>query len=512
MAQKKQEKDILLVRDEKTGEIGVVAGLNGDGTPKLTDADAKHTQSFLHFDRHGDMLDNFFTNFYRQCTDPTRFGFYRVAAEQAEQLVGVMKDLLKNPEANRDLLAAHKVDTSAYAEHTRAEAQTETIQKYTDNMEQTTKQEAPQETAAESPKRSYQPIDESKIDWAELESKWGVRREGLEQTGDLRRMLNYGKSDLVRISPALGGERFETEARLSFKSGEDGRISLVPHFIRQEPDLTQEYKGHKFSEEDIRNLRTTGNLGRKVELLDKETGELVPSYVSLDRKTRELTDIAADKVRIRDKIAETPLTKTEQDLLRTGAPLRGKEITLADGRKFRATLQVNVEQRGVEFVPRSRRQEQTEANRQERGVREGNSRTDDGDWKLRANRLNWQTDDGKIKPIAKWKNVEFTDKQREDYRAGKAVKLENVLDRKGQPATMYLKFNPEKGRPYLHRRNPDAAQAVAPSNESRTQVAVNSQGRSNEATKRVKEPLTKGQTAPKENQEPRPRRKAGIKM
>lgn len=298
MAQKKQEKDILLVRDEKTGEIGVVAGLNGDGTPKLTDADAKHTQSFLHFDRHGDMLDNFFTNFYRQCTDPTRFGFYRVAAEQAEQLVGVMKDLLKNPEANRDLLAAHKVDTSAYAEQTRAEAQTETIQKYTDNMEQTTKQEAPQETAAESPKRSYQPIDESKIDWAELESKWGVRREELEQTGDLKRMLNYGKSDLVRISPALGGERFETEARLSFKSGEDGRVSLVPHFIRQEPDLTQEYKGHKFSEEDIRNLRTTGNLGRKVELLDKETGELVPSYVSLDRKTRELTDIAADKVRI----------------------------------------------------------------------------------------------------------------------------------------------------------------------------------------------------------------------
>ena len=34
MAKKKDEKDVLVVRDEKTGEISVVAGLNADGTPK----------------------------------------------------------------------------------------------------------------------------------------------------------------------------------------------------------------------------------------------------------------------------------------------------------------------------------------------------------------------------------------------------------------------------------------------------------------------------------------------
>ena len=36
MAKKKDEKDVLIVRDEKTGEISVVAGLNADGTPKRT--------------------------------------------------------------------------------------------------------------------------------------------------------------------------------------------------------------------------------------------------------------------------------------------------------------------------------------------------------------------------------------------------------------------------------------------------------------------------------------------
>ena len=34
MAKKKDEKDVLVVRDENTGDISVVAGLNADGTPK----------------------------------------------------------------------------------------------------------------------------------------------------------------------------------------------------------------------------------------------------------------------------------------------------------------------------------------------------------------------------------------------------------------------------------------------------------------------------------------------
>ena len=42
MAKKKDEKDVLIVRDEKTGEISVVAGLNADGSPKRTPASARN--------------------------------------------------------------------------------------------------------------------------------------------------------------------------------------------------------------------------------------------------------------------------------------------------------------------------------------------------------------------------------------------------------------------------------------------------------------------------------------
>ena len=72
MAKKTDEKDVLIVRDEKTGEISVVAGLDADGSPKRTPAKAENARSFLQFDRHGDVLDNFFKNFFRQCKEPLR--------------------------------------------------------------------------------------------------------------------------------------------------------------------------------------------------------------------------------------------------------------------------------------------------------------------------------------------------------------------------------------------------------------------------------------------------------
>ena len=359
MAKKTTEKDVLIVRDEKTGEISVVAGLNADGSPKRTPAKAENAQSFLQFDRHGDVLDNFFKNFFRQCKEPSRFGFYRVAADQADKLLEVIKDLLKDPEGNKEMLAPHKVDTSGYEkkvqEEQSAEKQEQPGQKQDDEPKKQEEMEQKNEQNQENPQqaqsnRGYQPIDESKINWKELEEKWGVKRDDLEKSGDLDRMLNYGKSDLVRVSPNFGGEAFELDARLSFKKDGEGNVSLVPHFIRKEQKL-DEYKEHKFSDDDRKNLRETGNLGRVVDLVDRETGEIIPSFVSIDRKTNEITDVPANKVRIPERIGKTEITKQEQDMLRAGLPVRDKLIERKDGRKFVTTLQVNVEQRGVEFVP-----------------------------------------------------------------------------------------------------------------------------------------------------------------
>lgn len=91
------------------------------------------------------MLDNFFKNFFRQCKEPSRFGFYRIAADQAENLLEVMKQLLKDPEANKELLAPHKVDTSDYEKKVQEEMAAQQTEKQEpqkqENMEQRKEQQ-----------------------------------------------------------------------------------------------------------------------------------------------------------------------------------------------------------------------------------------------------------------------------------------------------------------------------------------------------------------------------------
>ncbi|WP_279057575.1 DUF4099 domain-containing protein [Alistipes communis] len=48
-------------------------------------------------------------------------------------------------------------------------------------------------------------------------------------------MLNYGKSDLVKVKPTFGGEIIRAGRPPLLQEGRRrGNISLVPHFIRKE--------------------------------------------------------------------------------------------------------------------------------------------------------------------------------------------------------------------------------------------------------------------------------------
>ena len=312
----------------------------------------------------------------------------RIAADQAENLLGVMKELLKDPVTNADLLAPHKVDTSAYekqvAQEQKAQEEQKQEQNQTNNVEpqkqenmeqkqQENVQQNAQENKQENKQRQgYQPIDESRIDWQALEKNWGVKREELEQSGDLQKMLNYGKSDLVRVTPNFGGESFSLDARLSFRKDDDGNVRLVPHFIRKEQKL-DEYKGHKFTPEEKKALKETGNLGRIVDLVDKATGEITPSFISIDRKTNEITDMPAARIRIPERIGKTEITPQEREMLRAGLPVKDKLIERNDGRKFVTTLQVNVEQRGVEFVPGTGKSPPYRRRTEQQGIHEGSA-------------------------------------------------------------------------------------------------------------------------------------------
>ena len=480
---RKPDKDVLIVTDNQTGERGVVAGMNSKGNPWKLPMKKEYSQDFLRFDKNGNALDNFFSNFVRQCKEPTRFGF-TLATE------GLLERLFTGDEKAKEEIDNNKINPAD-----RLNKNKKTMEQNPSNNENAAQQQ-------DSNKHQYQPINETKVDWAYIQQKWGVTRDQLEQSGDLDKMLNYGKSNLLTVHPTFeGGETLETAARLSFKKNEDGSVSLVPHLIRKEANLEQEYKGHTFTEEDKTALKNYGNMGRVVNLTDAN-GKPVPSIISIDRQTNEITDLPVRRLRIPEKIGVTPLTPQEQDLLRAGLPLKNKEIELANGRKFTATLQANVEEKGVEFVPRGTRQrnEQKQDGNQQ-GENQGQAQDADGDGTQKQHRPQWTDENGNIKPIGKWKGVEFTDQQKRDYLEGKTIKLDGVPDKQGVPSTMYLKFSPDKGRPLTYTNNPDKAVTQTPASESQTQVAVNSEGKTNEQTKGVKEPLKQGQTAPKDTKQ-----------
>ena len=542
MVQKKKsdEQDVLVVRDEKTGEISVIAGLSRDGTPKRAPAKAENTSDFLRFDRNSDLMDSFFRNFFRQCKEPSRFGFYRIAADQVENLLGVMKELLKDPEANKEILSAHKVDTSNYekeakqsegqaketassddASKTQANTEKENVSSEQTNEKENDMEQKPEQTATEqqaqtAPGVKQNLISGNDVNLQELGAKYGIDFNSMNEK-DMKALLNYGKTGLVIVKPTFGGEQIEIQARLSFRKDDNDQLQLVPHFVRNEPKLDVAYKGYTFTPEDKKNLLQNGNLGKVVDFPDKNTGELRPHFISIDRLTNEIVDIPTNKVRIPDTIGKTPITKDDKRVLYSGIPLR-KEIELANGRKFTPLLQVNVEQRGVEFVPGSTRQAQGQKQngdkKQTADKQEQKAEGDAGGQKKQQDPNHWLNEDGTIRRLNTYFKKELTEQQKDNYVAGKTIEIKEVPNKNGSGTyTAYVKFDFDKMQPRSYRNNPDLKQAKEqiPTNENKVQVAVNEQGKTHEATKHTKDPLSPGQSAPKNEKQQKEQNAEGQK-
>ena len=100
---------------------------------------------------------------------------------------------------------------------------------------------------------------------------------------------------------------------------------------------------------------------------------------------------------------------------------------------------------------------------------------------------------------------ELSDEQYEKFKSGQTIYVDDLVDKKGKTYKGYLTFNVEKGKTEFSFGNPNkqknaAKQSAQPDETSKVQKAVNSDGKTNEATKNVKEALEKVQTKPTEKQ------------
>ncbi|MDR2680310.1 MAG: DUF3945 domain-containing protein, partial [Tannerella sp.] len=286
-----KSQDILLVR-EKGGSELKVANVDRDGKVKQASPDGENPD-LLKIDKHGNILENFFENFMRQVKNPTRFEFFRVPAEKFKEVVQKLQDAFKNPEKpeNKAFIDLHRIDPEDFLKK-QAQGQT---------------QAQPQ---AQTSEKSYA-ITPDLVHWDKLE-KFGITRESLEKTGNLEKMLDYRKTDLMPVSIRIDDETsIRTDVRFSLRKQQDGTFVPAVHPIRHKPDLERPYFGVTFSEEDKKNLMTNGNLGRVINA-EFRPGEKTPVLLSLDRLTNELVAFRADKVTVPEKIKGVELSEQQR--------------------------------------------------------------------------------------------------------------------------------------------------------------------------------------------------------
>ena len=443
----------------ETGKLSVVSGIDDKGKLQTTEAKDVHQAAFFKFNNKDGLLKNFMTNFLKQFNEPSRFGLYKVVANNVEQGVASLHTMLQNREKpeNKQQLADSQV-------------------RFDDFLPK---------------QKNATAIDESKIDWKQLDNL-GLTRERLEQSGELDKMLSWQKSDLVTIAIPMGDTTIYTDARLAFRTDGEGNIGLAVHPLRKEPQLDFPYMGHKFSPEEKEQLLATGNLGKTIEITPKN-GDPFAAYVSIDPQTNELIALRADRVNIPKEIKGVTLSDAQYKGLVEGKAVKVEGMTAKSGKSFNATLQVNAEKKGIEFIFENK---QGLKERQQHTQQQGAPR--------------------------KLCGLELSDKQREALDSGRTLYLKNMVDKEGQPFNAYVKMDKEQNRPRFYKWNPDKKQetgkekVVAVAEEHKTQVAVNNQGKTNEATKNVNEPLKSGQTQPtaaqKQKQDEKKQQRRGRKM
>ena len=471
-----QLSDIVFILDKMELLLQAISEIDKNGRYKTVPADKEHQNSFLKIDRYANMFENFLKNFWSQLKDPTRFG-----------ILSVKEGTLDNPEVRQAVedIAAGK-QTKAVEEFLKKyeivprDKENQSIN-HQNQEEMAKKNETPQQAAQDGgqqqPKYRY---NESMINWEELK-KFGLSREYLQERGLLDQMLKgYKTNQVVPISMNFGSAVLRTDARLSFQQSVGGPIVLGIHGIRQKPELDRPYFGHIFSEEDKKNLLETGNMGRVVELKGRN-GEYIPSFVSIDKLTNEVVAMRAENAFIPKEIKGVQLTEQEQNDLREGKKVFIEGMISNNGKEFDAHIQINAERRGIEYIFENDKlfnrqslggveltQKQIEdlnagkaifvegMQRKDGEVFSSYVKLDEATGRPAYTRYNPDSPEGarEIYIPNEINGVKITAEEQQQLREGKPIFLNDMVNRKGEEFSSFIKADLETGR-LSYSRTPD---------------------------------------------------------
>ena len=473
-----QINELMFIHNKNDPQTGVqaVSGIDEKGKVQTVPADERNENSFLKFEKNSSILENFIKNFWSQLKEPTHFRLIRMTIHDYKQNKQAIKDLSQGKETDtvKEFLKRYEIRPRENREQSKNEKEKETMAKKQNPQE---KAQQPVQTSQtqeqQAPRYRY---NENMVNWEALE-KIGVSKASLEQQGLLDSMLKgYKTNKLVPLTLTLTSAKVKLDARLSFIAMPDGQIGLGIHGIRKEPELERPYFGHIFTEEDKKNLRETGNMGRVAEL-NLNGGAYTPCLISIDKNTNELVAVRQENVYIPSEVKGIKLTADEINALKEGKPVYVDGMTSKNGKPFDATLQYSAERRRLEFIyPESQGFNQQSLGgvqlspSQIKMLSEGHTilvedmkRTDGALFSSfvtldkvtgRPQYTRHNPENGEIYIPKEICNVQLTPEDKEALRKGQPVFLENMINRKGEEFSSFVKLDMNTGRPQ-YSRTPD---------------------------------------------------------
>ena len=473
-----QINELMFIHNKNDPQTGVqaVSGIDEKGKVQTVPADERNENSFLKFEKNSSILENFIKNFWSQLKEPTHFRLIRMTIHDYKQNKQAIKDLSQGKETDtvKEFLKRYEIRPRENRKQSKNEKEKETMAKKQNPQEKA--QQPVQTPQTQEQQASRYRYNENMVNWEALE-KIGVSKASLEQQGLLDSMLKgYKTNKLVPLTLTLTSAKVKLDARLSFIAMPDGQIGLGIHGIRKEPELERPYFGHIFTEEDKKHLRETGNMGRVAEL-NLNGGAYTPCLISIDKNTNELVAVRQENVYIPSEVKGIKLTADEINALKEGKPVYVDGMTSKNGKPFDATLQYSAERRGLEFIyPESQGFNQQSLGgvqlspSQIKMLSEGHTilvedmkRTDGALFSSfvtldkvtgRPQYTRHNPENGEIYIPKEICNVQLTPEDKEALRKGQPVFLENMINRKGEEFSSFVKLDMNTGRPQ-YSRTPD---------------------------------------------------------
>ena len=397
----------------------------------------KIANPFMRIDKQGNLLSNFFSNFFSQLKNPARLSLSSLP--------------------NKGILMWRRLVSPKDDEKGQDEKKATQ-----DNKQQLNDKTMATKAKKEETAYRYQP---DQLDW-ETMANLGLSKEKLEKMKILDPLLKgYKTNDLIPVSLNLGTAITKLDARLSLQLNNEGKVAVNIHGIRKAPNLNHEFFGHSFSKEDKENLLQSGNMGRVVNLKNPKTGDEIPSIISVDKKTNELIALRTEYMQIPGEIKGVKIKKKDKQTLMEGKPLRIEGMTSKKGTAFDADVQYNADKRHVEFLfDRDNPQSQTQEN----------------------SKTNEQTPPGKAPKT--FRGLDLDKEQYKKFKSGETIFLQ-LEDRKGKPYQGYITFNKETGKTSFAFQNPDKLkEQVKPARETAPKKAKAEKSSKKQKTETPKAP------------------------